>query len=80
MVQFNRAENNVVLIEEKLPQNELKVEFESMHFILVAIKKIIEVSSVSETRRRWKNRLNSFYLPLQPIAGMWVTGRVLLVY
>jgi len=38
-VQFNRAEKNVVLMEEKLPQNELKLEFESMRFILVAIKK-----------------------------------------
>lgn len=39
IVQFNSAENNAVLMEEKLPQNELEVEFESMCFILVAIKK-----------------------------------------
>lgn len=39
IVQFNSAENKAVLMEEKLPQNELEVEFESMCFILVAIKK-----------------------------------------
>lgn len=39
IVQFNRADTNAVLMEEKLLKNELKVEFESMCFISVAIKK-----------------------------------------
>lgn len=39
IVRFNRAEINVVLMEDKFPQNKLRVEFESTHFILVAMKK-----------------------------------------
>lgn len=39
IVQFNRADTNAILMEEKLPKNELKVEFEATCFILVAIKK-----------------------------------------
>lgn len=64
IVQFNKADTNAILMEEKLLKNELKVEFESTWFILVAIKKIIAVSSDSENSGRWKNRLNSFYLLL----------------
>lgn len=39
LVQFNRAENNGVLMREKFAQNELKVEFEPTRFISVAVKK-----------------------------------------
>lgn len=76
IVQFNSAENNAVLMEEKLPQNELEAEFESLCFILVAIKKKLVFQVTLRIKRGGKIDWAVFIY----LCSLWVTGRIFVVY